>query len=71
MQISVHLFELLEEHGIKTHYRRMINDTEMLVTAVDIVPLEVIPRNIAAGRLSGSVRLRKASHSLRRTGSSS
>ena len=33
-QISAHLFELLEENGIKTHYRRMISDTEMLVTAV-------------------------------------
>jgi len=50
-QISAHLFELLEENGIKTHYRRMISDTEMLVTAVNIVPLEVIPRNIAAGSI--------------------
>jgi len=48
-QISARLFELLEEHGIQTHYKRMLSDTEMLVTAVDIVPLEVIPRNIAAG----------------------
>jgi len=48
-QISARLFELLEDHGIQTHYKRMISDTEMLVTAVDIVPLEVIPRNIAAG----------------------
>lgn len=50
-QISARLFELLEEHGIKTHYKRMISDTEMLVTAVDIVPLEIIPRNIAAGSI--------------------
>jgi len=48
-QISARLFELLEEHGIATHYIRMADDARMLVKAVDIIPLEVIVRNIAAG----------------------
>ncbi len=50
-QISARLFELLESHGIGTHYLEMVDDTHMLVKAVDIIPLEVIVRNIAAGSL--------------------
>ena len=48
-QISARLFELLEENGIATHYKAMVADTRMLVKAVDIIPLEIIIRNIAAG----------------------
>ncbi len=50
-QISARLFELLESHGIATHYLEMVDDTRMLVKAVDIIPLEVIVRNIAAGSI--------------------
>ncbi len=50
-QISARLFELLESHDIATHYLEMVDDTHMLVKAVDIIPLEVIVRNIAAGSL--------------------
>jgi phosphoribosylaminoimidazole-succinocarboxamide synthase len=48
-QISARLFELLEDHEIATHYLAMVSDTRMLVKAVDIIPLEIIVRNIAAG----------------------
>ncbi len=48
-QISARLFELLEEHEIATHYKTMVSDTRMLVKAVEIIPLEIIVRNIAAG----------------------
>ena len=51
-QISRKIFEMLEEEGIKTHYIDMVSDTEMLVDAVDIVLIEVIPRNIAAGSIT-------------------
>ncbi len=51
-QISKKIFEMLEEEGIKTHYIDMVSDTEMLVDAVDIVLIEVIPRNIAAGSIT-------------------
>jgi phosphoribosylaminoimidazole-succinocarboxamide synthase len=51
-QISQTLFKLLEENGIKTHFDSMLTDTEMVVDAVDIVKIEVIVRNIAAGSLT-------------------
>lgn len=50
--ISSKLFELLEEKGIKTHYVKKLSDREMLVKKVQIVPLEVLVRNYAAGSLS-------------------
>ncbi len=51
-QISAKLFRLLEEKGIKTHFDSMLTDTEMIVDAVDIIKIEVIARNIAAGSLT-------------------
>lgn len=51
-QISRKIFEMLEKEGIKTHYIDMVSDTEMLVDAVEIVLIEVIPRNIAAGSIT-------------------
>lgn len=51
-QISAKLFRLLEEHGIKTHFGSMLSGTEMVVDAVDIIKIEVIVRNIAAGSLA-------------------
>ncbi|MDF2520908.1 MAG: purC [Clostridia bacterium] len=50
--ISSKLFELLEEKGIKTHFVKKLSDREMLVKKVQIVPLEVLVRNYAAGSLS-------------------
>ncbi|MDW7733296.1 MAG: phosphoribosylaminoimidazolesuccinocarboxamide synthase [Methanolobus sp.] len=51
-QISRKIFEMLEEEGIKTHYIEMVSDVDMLVDAVEIVAIEVIPRNIAAGSIT-------------------
>ena len=51
-QISAKLFEHLEEKGIKTHFDRMLSGTEMVVDNVEIVKIEVIVRNIAAGSLA-------------------
>ncbi|KCZ71647.1 phosphoribosylaminoimidazole-succinocarboxamide synthase [Candidatus Methanoperedens nitroreducens] len=50
-RISEELFRLLEEGGIKTHFDSMLSDTEMVVDAVEIIKIEVIVRNIAAGSL--------------------
>jgi phosphoribosylaminoimidazole-succinocarboxamide synthase len=50
-KISTKIFEMLESRGIKTHYVKTLNDREMLVKKVTIVPLEVIIRNRAAGSL--------------------
>ena len=50
-QIAAKLLTLLEDKGIKTHYDSMMSDTEMVVDAVEIIKIEVIVRNIAAGSL--------------------
>ena len=51
-KISTKLFELLESKGIPTHFIELINDREMLVKKVEIVPLEVTMRNIVAGGMA-------------------
>ena len=49
---SNHMFRLLEEKGVPTHYVEEINERETYVKKVEIVPLEVIIRNRAAGSFS-------------------
>ncbi|HYF84568.1 MAG TPA: phosphoribosylaminoimidazolesuccinocarboxamide synthase [Clostridia bacterium] len=51
-EISAKLFNILEEKGIETHQVEKMNDREVLVKRVKIVPLEVLVRNYAAGSLS-------------------
>lgn len=43
------LFRYLESNGIKTHFVEQLSDNEMLIKKLQIVPLEVIVRNRAAG----------------------
>ena len=50
--ISSKLFELLQSKGIKTHYIKTISEREQICLKVDIVPLEVIVRNVAAGSMA-------------------
>ena len=50
--ITTMLFELLEKKGIKTHFIKKLNDREQLCKKVEIVPLEVIVRNVAAGSMA-------------------
>ncbi|MCK5041804.1 MAG: phosphoribosylaminoimidazolesuccinocarboxamide synthase [Sphingomonadales bacterium] len=49
--ITGHIFTHLENLGIPTHFIEHINDREQLVRHVDIIPVEVIVRNIAAGSI--------------------
>lgn len=49
--ISSVVFEYLKDNGIPTHFIKKISDTEMLVKKVDIIKIEVVCRNIAAGSL--------------------
>ena len=51
-QISARLFKLLEKKGIRSHFDSMLSETEMIVDAVEIIKIEVIVRNIAAGSLT-------------------
>ena len=48
-KISTIMFEMLHENQINTHFLKSLSDTEMLVKKVEILPLEVIVRNITAG----------------------
>jgi phosphoribosylaminoimidazole-succinocarboxamide synthase len=51
-KISAILFEVLEKNSIPTHFIKMISEREMLIKRVEIIPVEVTIRNIAAGGLS-------------------
>ncbi|MBI5149696.1 MAG: phosphoribosylaminoimidazolesuccinocarboxamide synthase [Candidatus Omnitrophica bacterium] len=51
-KISTKIFEFLAAKGVPTHFEKNLSDREMLVKKVEIVPLEVIVRNRAAGSLS-------------------
>ena len=49
--MSSRIFQYLEGEGIKTHFLKNVNDREMLVKKLDIIPIEVVLRNVAAGSL--------------------
>ncbi|HWQ97407.1 MAG TPA: phosphoribosylaminoimidazolesuccinocarboxamide synthase [Clostridia bacterium] len=51
-KVSNHFFRLLESHGIPTHYVEQLSDRETAVRRVEILPVEVIVRNRAAGSFS-------------------
>ena len=51
-KMSNMMFRLMEKKGIPTHYVEEISDRETIVKKVQIVPLEVIIRNTAAGSMS-------------------
>ncbi|MCA1748099.1 MAG: phosphoribosylaminoimidazolesuccinocarboxamide synthase [Parasphingopyxis sp.] len=51
-RISEHIFTALGAIGVPTHFIRRLNMREQLVRQVEIVPIEVIVRNVAAGSLS-------------------
>jgi len=51
-RISEHVFTLLGAIGVPTHFIKRLNMREQLIRQVEIVPLEVIIRNVAAGSLS-------------------
>ena len=51
-RISEYLMTRLNEIGVPTHFVRRLNMREQLVKAVEIIPIEVVVRNIAAGSLA-------------------
>ena len=51
-RISEHVFTLLAGIGIPTHFIRRLNMREQLIRQVEIVPIEVVVRNVVAGSLS-------------------
>ena len=51
-RISEHIFTLLGGIGVPHHFIRRLNMREQLVRQVEIVPIEVVVRNVAAGSIS-------------------
>ena len=51
-RISEHILQNLNQIGIKTHFIKRLNMREQLIKLVEIVPIEVIIRNIATGSLT-------------------
>jgi phosphoribosylaminoimidazole-succinocarboxamide synthase len=51
-RISEYLMMRLEEVGVPTHFVRRLNMREQLVREVEIIPIEVVVRNVAAGSFS-------------------
>jgi phosphoribosylaminoimidazole-succinocarboxamide synthase len=51
-EITSLLFSKLQELGIDSHFIKKVSETEQLVKKVDIIPLETVVRNLAAGSFS-------------------
>lgn len=51
-KISSFFFKLLKENGVESHFVDMPSDREMLVKSLEIIQVEVVTRNIAAGSLA-------------------
>lgn len=51
-QITTELFKMLQNKGIQTHYVDTLDSNNLLVKKVEIIPIEVIVRNVATGSLS-------------------
>ncbi|UPW82833.1 phosphoribosylaminoimidazolesuccinocarboxamide synthase [Lysinibacillus sp. Ag94] len=51
-RITSLIFEKLQANGIASHFVKQLSDTQQLVKKVDIIPIEVVVRNIAAGSLA-------------------
>lgn len=50
--ISALLFERLNRAGVKTHFLEQINDSDQLCRRVEVIPLEVVVRNVIAGTMA-------------------
>jgi len=57
--MSARLFEVLEEKGVETHFVKVIEEHEMVVKRLQIIPVEVIVRNLAAGGMAKKLGLKE------------
>lgn len=51
-KISAVLFDYLEKRGVHTHFVELLNDREMLIKKLEILPIEMTVRNVTAGGIS-------------------
>lgn len=56
-RITTLIFEKLQSNGIESHFVKRISDHEQLVRKVEIIPIELVVRNIAAGSLANRLGL--------------
>jgi phosphoribosylaminoimidazole-succinocarboxamide synthase len=61
-RISEFLMTRLNDIGIPTHFIRRLNMREQLVRQVEIIPIEVVIRNVAAGSISKRFGIEEARH---------
>jgi phosphoribosylaminoimidazole-succinocarboxamide synthase len=50
--ITVHVFQVLAQNGVPSHFIKQLSETELLCHRVEIVPVEVVIRNVIAGSLA-------------------
>ncbi len=55
--ISTYLFEYLEHYHVPTHFVRTLNENEMLVHRLEMIPIEIVIRNIATATLAKTYNL--------------
>ncbi len=60
-RISEYIFQRLGEIGVPTHFIKRLNMREQLIREVEIIPLEVVVRNVAAGSLASRLGLDEGS----------
>lgn len=53
--VMAHIYPMLERHGIRTHFIRVLDERQSLVHRTKIIPVTVTVRNIAAGSLPGRI----------------
>src|SRR5262245_55922269 len=56
-RISELIMQRLNEIGVQTHFIRRLNMREQLIREVEIIPIEVVCRNVAAGSIAQRLKL--------------
>jgi hypothetical protein len=69
-RISEYIFTHLNKIGIPTHFIRRLNMREQLIKEVEIIPLEIVVRNVAADLLPSASASRKAPYCRARSSNS-
>lgn len=60
--VSSSIFQYLEKNGVKSHFIEKLNDREMLVKSLQIIPVEVVVRNRATGSIVKRLGIEKGRH---------
>jgi phosphoribosylaminoimidazole-succinocarboxamide synthase len=59
--ISEHIMQAVEQIGIPTHFLERLNDREQLIRKLEIIPVEVVVRNVAAGSICSRLGIEEGS----------